>query len=236
MHLADLGFNTKTGYHSKQLTATESRFLGILWVSHVGAKNALPADHFAAMYQFNVERQRVKEFLRRQTVTLMGRYDLAAAKRELRHLQNHILKDHDQIAVLSKAGTGGGYYMAETEAEVDAFYSQFRQRGLTGLVKASRGKQAALVDLVAQLSFEFEELVDKTLSAGPVRPAVIEAPAPVEVVDAFLERMTREPEKFADGLRKIGRKYGGVLLPKEQITAMQQKAAELQEMVTRLTA
>ena len=138
--------------------------------------------------------------------------------------------------MLSKAGKDGGYWIAENKEEADAFYATFRKRGLTGLVKASRGKQSAMVDLVTQLSFEFDDLVDKTDRASEI-PARRNA-TPIEVVDAFLKKMTENPEQYADGLRRIGDKYGSVLIPKKRyedmITGIRTKAAELQAMVASL--
>jgi len=216
MKYEDMGYyDLKTGMHSKQLTPAESRFIGILWVDHEGEENAMPAKDLAAAFLPNES--------------------LGFAMREVRYMHNHILMEHRHVPLLSKAGTRGGYWIAENKEEAEKFYDAFRKRGMTGVVKASRGKQAAVVEMVEQLSFQFEELVDKTagVRAKNFSP-VLSAPTPVEVVDAFLERMLQNPEKFADGLRKIGLKYGSVLLPRGQIAAMQAKAAELSALVAGL--
>lgn len=152
--------------------------------------------------------------------------------RDVRVMQNHLLFDHN-IPVLSQAGYSGGYFMAENEGEAKAFYATFRRRGLTGLVKASRGKQSAMVEMVTQLSFEFDELVDQVERTPRIRPAV-GAPMPVEIVDAFLTRMTQNPEKFADDIRKLREKHGAILLPKERVRAMQAQAEKLRVMVASL--
>ena len=226
MKVEDFGIDVRTGYHNKQLTCAESRFVTILWEDHVGRKNRLAADHFAVLYSGVRTNLSVPEFL--SILNTEGRRELERVKRDLRYLHNHLLRDHSSIPVLSKAGNGGGYWIAESEAEAVEFYDTFRKRGLTGLVKASRGKQSAMVDMVSQLSFEFEELVDRTQTAM-IRPKA-GLPTPIEVVDSFLERMLQNPEKFANGLRKIGDKYGGILLPKEKVTAIQAEVAKLQEM------
>lgn len=220
MRLEDLGYDPKTGHHRRQpLTPEESAFLGILWVEHEGEYRKISSDNLVGQYV-------------RKIGTVMDSHELKAWKREIRYLQNHLLLEH-RIPVLSKAGPSGGYWIAETEGEAERFYDTFRKRGLTGLVKASRGKQSAMVDMVTQLSFEFEELVDQTEQTARIRP-VGGMPLPAEVVDAFLARMTRDPARFADGLRKIREKYGAVLLPKERIRAIQKKAAEFSEMVAGL--
>lgn len=220
MKLESLGIDPRTGQHRKNpLSLEEQAFLGVLWVDHEGRDNAISAADLANAYAHSIrwwadEHEKVK--------------------REIRYLQNHLLMDHN-IPVLSMAGEGGGYWIAATEREASEFYGAFRKRGLTGLVKASRGKQSAMVDMVAQLSFEFEELVDQTgiLNTPRIAPRG-GVPAPIEVVDAFLEKMTRDPGKFADGLRKIGEKYGGVLLPKEKIVALRTEVARMQELVSEL--
>jgi len=220
MRLEDLGYDPKTGHHRRQpLTPEESAFLGILWIEHEGENFKISADSLAVRYVQKIG-------------NLVDTHRLEFWKREVRELQNHLLCEH-RIPILSKAGPSGGYWVAETEGEADRFYDTFRKRGLTGLVKASRGKQSAMVDMVTQLSFEFEELVDATDQTARIRP-VGGMPLPAEVVDAFLARMTRDPARFADGLRKIREKYGAVLLPKERLRAVQKTASELQAMVAGL--
>lgn len=233
MKLEYLGFNAKTGYHDRRLTRAESRFVGILWTDHEGEKNAIPSDLLAIRYVRNCSHADAKQYRKAHEQTHQNAIN--KWKRDVRHMHNHLLQFHSNIPILSKAGAGGGYWNAETETEAADFYESFRRRGLTGLVKASRGKQAALVDMVQQLSFEFEELADQTGFSGRMKPKA-EVPTPIEVVDAFLERMLMNPEKFADGLRKIGKKYGSVLLPREQVTAMKEKADELQRLVASLNA
>lgn len=231
MRLEDLGINPKTGLHDKRLTPVESKFVGILWVNHVGEENAISADLLAIQFFLGFALT-VDEFLLQHAKTTLEEW-----KRDVRYLQNHLLIEHDKVPIQSRAGRGGGYYIPDSTKESDRFYHQQRKRGMTGLMKAVRGKQADLVDVVQQMSFEFEELQDKTtpLTIKREREKMVSAlPAPVEVVDAFLDRMLKDPEKFADGLRKIGKKYGSVLLPREQIAAMKAKAAELGRLVAEL--
>lgn len=232
MKAEDYGFNLKTGYHDRRLTAAESRFTGILWTDHEGEKNAVPANILAIRYFTGADDATARAMLPGKGTDAVEKKTLEEWKRHIRRMQNHLLEDHDNIPVYSKPGHGGGYWLDDGEA-ADRFYHGFRKRGLTGIIKATRGKQAALVDTVQQLSFEFEELVDQTGFTRHMRPRA-EMPTPIEVVDAFLERMLANPEKFADGLRKIGEKYGSILLPKKQVLAMKAKAAELQQIVASL--
>lgn len=224
MKFEDIGIDPKTGYHSKVLTFAESKFVGTLWIDHVGQDKKISADDLAIRYAL----RSAGEYVTRHMAGALGFW-----KRQIRYMHNHLLRDHSNIPILSKAGHDGGYWIAENESETAEFYETFRKRGLTGLVKASRGKQAALVDMVQQISFEFEDLVDQAGFTGLVRRRA-EMPTPIEVVDAFLEKMLHNPEKFADGLRKIGDKYGSVLLPRETVQTLKTKATEFQKLISNL--
>jgi hypothetical protein len=185
----------------RTLTRAESAFLGILWVDHVGRDNALSANHFALLYRARLH----------LTDTL------EQVKREIRETQNHLIIHHD-IPVYSASGTGGGYWIGE-EQDAGAFYEAFRERGLTGLTKASRGRRSGMVDAVVQLSFRWRELVTK---AG-LQPAADEdgdINAPIQVVDAVLKELLKNPEKFSQGLRMLGEKYGSVLVPRDRYEAI----------------
>lgn len=226
MRLEDLGIDVKTGHHRKNpLTLAESKFLGILWVDHVGIDNRISAIDLAALFSLGITVLLTPEELE----------ELPRRMRDMRKMQNHLLFDHN-IPVLSKAGNHGGYWIAANEVEASEFYNTFRKRGLTGLVKASRGKQSAMVDMVTQLSFQFEELVDKTDATATKTQSSM--PTPIEVVDAFFKKMLENPEEYAEGLRKIGDKYGSVLVPKGRfdamIEAMKAKTMELHELVASL--
>lgn len=219
----DLGFD-KYGSHEKRLTPVESTFVGLLWVDHSGAANKISADDLASEFAFVLAGIRCSEYASSAELDLW--------KRRVRGLQNHIIWYHRDIPILSKAGTDGGYWIAETEEEAEAFYFTFRKRGMTGLVKASRGRQSAIVDAFEQLAFNFDDLVDKTSKTKDI-PMVHtrragDGMAP-EMVDALLAKMTRQPEIFADSLINLREKYfsGGVILDKSRLASMRQKAAEL---------
>lgn len=240
MKLEDFGINPKTRIHNRNLTFVENRFLGILWIDHVGAENKISADALAVKFEYAMWGNEIKPEDLTTVIFLMLRDShviVNRRKRDVRYLQNHLLFDHKNIPLLSKAGTDGGYWIAESKEETEEFFQTYRKRRLTGLVKASRGKKAAMVDMMQQLTFEFEDMVDLTNgfsvqgSGFRVKGGV---PMAIEVVDAFLSKMLQDPEKFSDGLKKIGQKYGSVLLPKAQVKAMQTKAAELQELVASL--
>lgn len=225
MDLKDLGFNRVTGRHDKRLTGMESAFVGVLWVDHVGRENAISAPDLAWAWALRLK------------AGIADQHELEEWKRDVRHMQNHLLFKHDQVPVLSMAGKGGGYWIAETEEEASKFYAAFRQRGMTGLMKGSRGRRAAVVEAVEQIAFEFEEMADKTgTGIGPVIRIEEGKELAPEIVDALLRKMSEEPERFASNLRKIREKYfsGAVLLKKDRLAAMQAKAAELQSLIGEL--
>lgn len=233
MKLEDLGIDSKTETHDARLTWTENVFLGLLWIDHEGHANRISADELAVRFGFRIRGldmgktpvDRVVEGHR-----LYNRSLLEEWKRDVRHLQNHLLEKHENVPVLSRAGIGGGYWIAGAEEEVELFYASFRKRGLTGLKKAARGKKAVLTEIVEQLTFDFDDLDDRSGQAAANRGGAGTS-APVAVVDAFLKRMLNDPDRYAVGLRMIAKKYGGVLLPKGRIEAMQEKARELAALV-----
>jgi hypothetical protein len=239
MRLEDLGINSRTGYHDRTLTHAENCFLGLLWIDHAGEDNKISADELAILFSAALEGRiippdRMPAQLKSYRQFARGSLDLL--KRDVRRMQNHLLTQHENTPILSKAGNGGGYWIADNEEEAEKFYDSFRQRGLTGLVKASRGKKAVMVELMTQLSFEFENLIDKS----DFRPQTSDvrhdgAPTAMAVVDAFLEKMLSNPERYTEDLRKIGQKFGSILMPKAQVAAMQHKAAELQTILAELT-
>lgn len=242
MKLSDFGIS-KDGTHDARLTREENIFLSILWVDHVGEVNAISADELAIMFDqrkagiftsglsSKMERLEVKRLLYLMKSTEGHRRQLDRWKRDVRHMHNHLLEQHDHIPLLSKSGHRGGYWIAENHAEMTAFYDAFRKRGITGLVKASRGKKAVLVDMVSQLSFDFD-LEDKT-EFQPVRPGS-GVSMPVQVVDQFLERMLASPEEFAADLQRLSNKFGNVLFSKAQARAMKDKIRELNELAAGL--
>ncbi len=243
MKLEDFGINSKTGYHDRKLTHAENCFLGLLWIDHVGKENKICADVLAILFSAALEDRTIPE---EKMAAFVKGYRMFSArklnllKRDVRKMQNHLLTQHENVPILSKAGNGGGYWIADSEEEAEKFYDSFRQRGLTGLVKASRGKKAVMVELMTQLSFEFENLVDKREGTEAQRHRGTEgkrsgAPTAMAVVDAFLGKMLSNPERYTEDLRKIGQKFGSVLLPKAQVAAMQAKAQELQEIIGQFT-
>ncbi len=233
MDRKDLGYDLKTGLHSRILTDFESKFLGILWTDHFGADEKISAIELAVRFDcalkgFEPDSKILPVMVRKA----QKRQNFEIQKREVRRIQLHLLKKHDNIPVLSKAGNGGGYWIAGEESEAAAFYETFKRRGMTGLIKASRGKKAALVDMMEQVTFEFEDMAADV--GMPDNAGVSGDPAAIAVVDSFLGRMLESPDRFSAGLKKLSNKYGSILLGKAEVAEMKIKAAELSIMVESL--
>lgn len=230
MNQVDLGYDPKSGRHYPLLTSYESTFLGLFWLDHVGKENRIAADTLAVIFHFTlagleINEESIPDITR--DVAKSNPVKLGRWKRDVRRLHNHLLIEHPNVPIFSSAGIYNGYFIGETETEANEFYYTFRKRGMTGLIKASRGKKAVLADMVQQLTFELDDLT----GALPDAPVPSGKSAPIEVVDALLEKMTRNPERFAGELRRLGKKFGSVLLPKDQLQEMMAKAAELQKMM-----
>lgn len=233
MKIEDFGIDPETRQHNKQLTVVENRFLSILWTDHIGEDNKIGADALALQYDCAMHGLPYDPATSYHLIkSLKHSVWLDRRKRTVRHLHNHLLTMHDNIPILSKAGIGGGYWIAEGKQETAAFYDTFRKRGMTGLVKASRGKKAILVDMMEQVTFEFE---DMAVNTGILDTQDVTGdPAAIAVVDSFLDRMLKNPERFSAGLKKLSEKYGSVLLNRTAVAAMKTKAAELSKMVEAL--
>jgi hypothetical protein len=230
MKLEDFGIEPKTGIHDRNLTRAENLFVGILWVDHVGDENAIAADDLAIRFHASLndwEELTDQDLERRKylmTVTGTNRRILDRWKRDVRLMQNHLLEDHDRIPVISRAGVGGGYWIAASDDELDMFHNSFKSRAITGFRKAHRGNKLKMAKSFRQIAFDFEMIGKDELM--PVRPGA-GVSMPVEVVDQFLERMLAQPEKFAGDIQRLSEKYGGVLMAKHRHQAARRMVRDL---------
>ena len=220
MKKQNYGIDPETGKHDRRLTRAESAFLGILWTDHAGEENKIRSKGLALAYAAALGHYPDPDATFSQFVSHW--------EREARHMQNHLLAEHENIPVYSKAGSCGGYWVAQSEAEGERFYDTFRKRGLTGLRKAARGRQGVMVEMVQQLSFEFDDLEDMT---GADTVSISGRPTPIAVVDALIRKMMSDPERFASDLQRLGKKFSSVLLPKARAREIEDTARKLQELV-----
>jgi len=223
MNKRDLGVDQKTGKHSTILTREESAFLGVIWTDHVGHSNRISGRQLAmklaeALGEWPKKHEHFEQFVQRWM-------------RTVRQLQNHLLTEHNNIPIFSQAGKAGGYWIGEGDDEGACFYDTFRRRGLTGLLKGARGKQAVVVEMVQQLSLEFDDLQDET---GEAIVTMRGRSTAVEVVDALVKKMMEDPERFSGDLQKLRVKLGAVLMPKEKARQIMETATKLKDLVGEL--
>jgi len=229
MKAEDMGFNVRTWHHDRRLTRAESCFLGVLWVDHVGRDHKISAIDLARAFAYGMEAKVL------DPKEPGNRPELEQWKRDVRYMQTHLIERHDHIPLFSKAGTDGGYWIAADDSEADEYYYPMRQRGIRGIRKATRGKKASMIEAVTQLAFDFDfdEIEgEEALRAIPDRP---KSTAP-EIVDALLDTMTRNPERFSERLERLREKYfsGGVVLGRDRLAEVRGKAKELERMVAAL--
>lgn len=236
IRMADLGIDPRTRAHDSRLTATESGFLSLLWVDHVGEANAIPAAHLAVLFACNRHGYEVPADLSGNAAAMRayrGRL-LDAWMRDVRGMHNHLILHHRNIAICSRAGAGGGYYMCNDEAEARDMSRAFRARGLTGLKKAIRIDEETAVEMMEQMAFDFDGLDDITNIPAPARGIDAGERFAAKIVERYLDRMVSDPERFAEPLKKLGEKFGGVLVTGEQRTLIKTRIAELSELAGRL--
>jgi len=225
MEKENLGIDPKTGRHSSTpLTRWEKAFVDCLWFDHVGKANKIPANDLAIKFTYKLGCSVERATDRHEFVEYW--------KREVRYMQNHLLFVHDHIPVYSRSGFKGGYWLGETEEEGIQFFNTFRGRGLTSFKKATRGRQATMVEMMHQLAFEFD-VKDHTEIPVTRQP---KQSVHVAVVDRFLSQMMRDPGRFSEDLERIGRKFNAVLLPKQRVNQIDQKVKELHHLVTGLVS
>ena len=221
MRAEDFGIDPETGQHSRQLTETEEDMREIL-SDHIGRAERISASDLALQFHEAQEGRRMTHMEYRQGIEPW--------KRDVRHMTNHLLIDHDQ-RICSKAGNSGGYWLARTKEEMDEFYETFRKRAMTGLVKASRGKRSVMADMVKQIAFEFEELKTDRRTRAVDMPPLGPDPAPEIVVTEFLNKMTKEPEKYTDEIKRLRRKFAHVFIEPERYARLQIISRELTELL-----
>ena len=221
MKAEHMGINIEKNKHDPAFTWAEATMMGIM-ANHIGKDDKISAGDLLLRFKDEIFFAYGANDNDRPNIRL----------RDMRYLVNHLIIDHDQ-AIMSKAGLRGGYWIAGSKEEMDEFYDTFRKRAMTGLTKAARGKKAVMVSIVKQLAFEFDEL-KATRKPALVKPYGYES-APVAVVTAFLDKMTKEPEKFDEEIRLLREKFGKVLMPQETFVKIQSLSEELTALLSKVT-
>lgn len=224
MKSEDFGINPETGSHSRQHTDAETDLLDILSL-HIGKEDRISANDLAVQFHEEQEGRRMTHAEYQQGINQW--------KRGIRYLVNHLVIDHDE-PIMSKAGSRGGYYIAQNKDEVNEFYDTFRKRAMTGLIKASRGKRSIMAKMVKQIAFEFDELKSaRPARAAKIKPIAAE-PAPVIVMAEFLDEITKHPEKYSDAIKLLRQKFAHVLMPKDMYAHLTALSAELSKLLRKI--
>ena len=216
MRESDLGIQGD-GTHEKALTPLESDCIRVLEERGSGKIMALPA---------------------RQLTVILGLDSADVTKdhgtRNTRTLINHLIITH-RLPIICQAGKGGGYYLTGAEQESEQFYRSFHARAMTGLVKASRGRKAAYVDKMLQLTLGFDD-PESAAALERLRLSPEEDPVPawVHLTTRLLDRLHADPQRYADEIRRLQQAYGDIFVPREKVTILKQKTAEFQQLLAEI--
>lgn len=158
-----------------------------------------------------------------------------ARERELRRVVNRLIIKHG-IPIMCEAGPGGGYYLPAFDTEVEDNHARFRQRAMTGLMKASRSRRSAYADAVIQLTLGFDgpegDAARQRIGLPPRRGT--EPPAWVQVVTRLLDRVKGDPERYADQIRAIQDQYGDIFVPRYKVRELKEELGKVQKMLGEL--
>jgi len=225
MQESDLGIID--GTHNPELTPLERDCLSVLEERGKGVKSAISAKAFAAA--LSVDRTTTEK--NDDDDGTEQTEQVAWGTRNLRKLINHLIMTHG-IPIVCKAGLGGGYFLPGSTLEISEFYQTFHRRAMTGLVKASRGKRSAFVEIVTQLSLGFDEPGNREIIEKlRLHPDEDTVPAWVQVVTKLLDRIAEDPQKYAGEIRRIQSTYGDIFVPREKVRLLKEKTAEFQRLL-----
>lgn len=214
MRDADLGIN-EFGKHDAQLTSIEQNCLDKFQQRGYGKAAAISANDLAWAAGFGSHEKAALE----------------ANKRELRRLINHLIITHG-LPIICQSGDGGGYYLAGNPSEVEANYQAFHRRAMTGLLKASRGRKGAYVDMVSQLTLGFDDPEQQAaLERLRLTPEADPVPAWVQLMTRFLDRLAADPEGNAEAIRRIQKEYGTIFVEKQTMKRLKEETAKFQTLL-----
>jgi len=194
-----------------QLVGEERKVLEILVKRGTGAAKAIPA------------------------ISLAGRAT-GGDDRELRKVITQLIVYH-RIPIVCKAGRGGGYFLPASEEEIEAMYRAFYNRGMTGLVKATRARKSAYVDSIVQMAFGFDEdpkIVEMREKMGELDEEG--PPAWAAMTTQLLDRITEDPETYKRELEYIRERYGDIFVSREKLRQIRKTAGELLDLTKDIAA
>jgi hypothetical protein len=155
-------------------------------------------------------------------------YRLESSKRRVRKAVNALIIVHG-VSIMCRAGSGGGYYLPATTADVEENHGSFHKRAMTGLIKASRGRKAAYADAMVQLTLGFESEAEayREMLIGASTPAEDGPPAWVSVVSGLLQQVKGDPAKYAAEIKRIQDEFGDIFVRRDQVAKIKQLTTEL---------
>lgn len=145
-------------------------------------------------------------------------YRMESCKRRVRTAVNRLIIVHG-VPIMCRAGTGGGYYLPATTADVEENHGAFHKRAMTGLIKASRGRKAAYADAMVQLTLGFESEAEayREMVTGTSAPAEVGPPAWVSVVSGLLQQVKGDPARYAAEIKRIQDEFGDIFVRRERL-------------------
>lgn len=214
---ADLGIND-LGHHDPTMTSIEQNCLNTLQERGYGKPSVISADDLAWTMGYGSH----------------DRICMEANKRDLRALVNHLIISHG-LPIICQAGKGGGYYLAGNPSEVEANYQAFHRRAMTGLLKASRGRKGAYVDILCQLTLGFDDPEQQAaIEKLRLTPDADPVPAWAQLVTKFLDRIAADPAGNAEVIRRIQKEYGEIFVGRQTVQRLKEKTAEFQALLTEI--
>lgn len=200
---AALGID-KSGIHSRDLTELEADAVRILNDKAKGIGSALSALQLAC--------------------ALFDGASIEQDKRNVRHLVNHLIVSH-RIPICSMSGKDGGYFFPITKDEETLVYNARKKRAITGLVKMSQGRKNALVDSAEQLVL-FMDNPDNQKAIERLQLVPDEGPLPawVQLVTRLLDKLSRDPKRYAIEICELQRQFGDMFVPRETMKQLRTAA------------
>jgi len=209
----DLGI-LEDGTHQKALTDIEARCVDILRKEAQGREHALSAVDLGGWVFLHEDEEQ--------------------GKRDLRELVNHLICTH-RIPICSMPGQGGGYWLPENKAEVEAVYQARRKRAFTGLIKMSQGKKSAYVDIVQQITLGFDEPAGNiAIERFKFTPDKDAGPTWLKLVTRFLSMMDKDPQKYAAEISALQKSFSDIFVPRGMVIQLRRKTEELQELLKKI--
>jgi len=136
--------------------------------------------------------------------------------RRVRKLVNNLIFDFG-IPIIGDHRRG--YYLVETVQEMEVATSTLTKHALHELWKASRLKKVAPAELLGQLTFDFHAALpvgaDAPLGEDGNVSGDSPLPAHLAAVTSILAEYERDPEKYADEIQALRKKYSPMFLSRE---------------------